>query len=81
MKIYSPPQGEGFAVTLSEQVRPKAVGVPDKLARRLTTGVSLHELLCPREGAPEASGCVAGAQLGGGGTMSSSLPGVQVGSC
>ena len=63
MKIYSPPQGEGFAVTLSEQVRPKAVGVPDKLARRLTTGVSLHELLCPREGAPEASGCVAGAQL------------------
>ena len=47
----------------SEQVRPKAVGVPDKPARRPTTGVSLHELICPREGAPEASGCVAGAHL------------------
>ena len=63
MKIYSPPQGEEFAVTLSEQVRPKAVGVPDKPARRPTAGVSLHELICPREGAPEASGCVAGAHV------------------
>ena len=63
VKIDNPPQGEGFAVTSSEQVRPKAVGVPDKPARRLTTGVSLHELIPPREGAPEASSCVAGAQL------------------
>ena len=63
MKIYSPPQGEGFAVMSSEQVRPKAVGLPDKLAKRPAAGVSLHELICPREGAPEASGCETGARL------------------